>query len=231
MFNLTDALCLSIQSPTLVFRSTELSLSVLEQEPKVLFFRSSNFAVSDRAFEYYMYTHTHWHFMHWQFTSHSRIVFTINQQVSHSKWISNPLYRWDSSQTQTHCSVLFNAETACCCLLDSVETGQIVSIVLLHTERKDFPCFHCHMCVCGTFNSHVGFTWLLFSFCLENNCMCVCKCVITQMVVELRNAKAANREIGVRERERARMCFARLLIRNWSRDHPVALVTAVLNCR
>lgn len=144
---------------------------------------------------------THWHFMHWQFTSHTRIVFTINQQVSHSKWISSPLYRWDSSQTQTHCSVLFNAETACCCLLDSVETGQIVSIVLLHTEMKDFPCFHCHICVCGTFNSHVGFTWLLFSFCLENNCMCVCKCVITQMVVELRNAKAANREIGVKERE------------------------------
>lgn len=31
--------------------------------------------------------------------------------------------------------------------------------------------------------------------------MCVCKCVITQMVVELRNTKAANREIGVKERE------------------------------
>lgn len=59
--------------------------------------------------------------------------------------------------------------------------------------------------------------------------MCVCKCVITQMVVELRNTKAGNRANGVRER--VRMCFARLHIRNGSREHPVALVTAVLNCR
>lgn len=98
------------------------------------------FQFANGAFEYYLYT------LHRQFTSHTGIEFTTNQQVSHSQWISSLLCRWDSSQTRTHCSVLFNAETACCCLLDSVETGQIVSIVLFHIARKDFPCFHCHMC-------------------------------------------------------------------------------------
>lgn len=217
---------LSIQSPMLVFLSTELSLSVLEQEPKVLFIRSFNFEVCEGAFEYYMYTH--WHFMHWQFTSHSRIVFTINQQVSHSKWISSPLYRWDSSQTQTHCSVLFNAETACCCLLDSVETGQTVSIVLLHTERKDFPCFHCHMCVCE-YSTHMLASHDYCSPSVWRITVCVCASVSLHRW--LLSSGTLKQPTGRLEWERESESFARLLIRNGSRDHPVALVTAVLNCR
>lgn len=162
---------------------------------------------------------------------HTRIVFTINQQVSHSKWISSPLYRWDGSQTQTHCSVLFNAETACCCLLDSVETGQIVSIVLVHTERKDFPCFHCHICVCVEHSTHMLASHDYCSPSVWRITVCVCASVsLHRWLLSSGTLKQPTGRLEW-ERERARMCFARLLIRNGSRDHPVALVTAVLNCR